>query len=127
MGDVIVQHDEVPNVLDLLPGLLVVFVDVRLPDARARKHLHEARDTALNKVNAGGLEWFDEAARETHGNHVPVPGLEALAGPELDDARIRQDLALDVAQQGLAGGVIGDVPAAIHPVSYTHLTLPTSD
>jgi hypothetical protein len=56
-----VQHDEVPNVLDLGPRLFVVFVDVRLTNAGAGKHLHQAGHAALNKVNAGRFEWFDEA------------------------------------------------------------------
>src|SRR6185436_9606267 len=102
MGDVVVQHDEVANVLDLLPGLLVVFVDVRLADARAREHLHEARDAALNKVNARGFEWFDEAAGQADGDAILRPALEALAGPELDHARLGEHLALDVAHELLA-------------------------
>ena len=100
--------------LDLVVGLPVVFVDVRLADAVPRKHLHEPHDAALDQVDAGRFQRLDEAARKADGNAVAVPGLAALARPELDDARLGEHLAFDVGQQALFGRVVGEVAAAVH-------------
>ena len=43
-----------------------------------------------------------------------LPGLAALAGPELDDARLGEHLAFDVGQQSLLRLLVGQVAAAVH-------------
>ena len=102
-GHVVVQHDEIADVFDLVVGLAVVFVDVGLADAVAREHLHQPHDAALDQVDAGRFQRLDEAAGQADGDAVASPGLAPLAGPELDDARLGEHLAFDVGQQALFG------------------------
>jgi hypothetical protein len=95
-------------------GLPVVLVDVRLTYSIPRKHLHEPDDAALDQVDAGGFQRLDEAARKSYCNTVAAPGLAALPGPELDDARLGEHLAFDIVQQRLPGLLVGKIPAAVH-------------
>src|SRR5688572_2889837 len=111
---VIVEHDEIPDVLELVVGLVVVFVDVRLTDAVARKHLHQADDAALDEMDAGGLEGFDEATGQSDGDTVASPGLAALPRAELDDPRLEERLALDIGQQFSLRLLIAEIAAAVH-------------
>ena len=76
----VVQHDEVADVLDLVVGLPVVFIDVRLTYSVARKHLHEPHDAALDQVDAGGFQRLDEAAGKADGNAVAC-SRSGAAGP----------------------------------------------
>ena len=43
-----------------------------------------------------------------------APGLAPLARPELDDARLGEHLAFDVAQQACLGLLVGEIAAAVH-------------
>src|SRR6188768_1005797 len=94
--------------------LAVVFIDVSLTDSVAREHLQKPPDAALNKVNARGFERLDEAAGQADGDAIAFPCLAALAGPELDDARLGEHLALYVGQQPLFGRIVGEITAAVH-------------
>src|SRR6185295_599279 len=114
LGDMIVQHDEIADVLDLRAHLVVELVDVGLLDGGAREHLHQPDHAALDQVDAGRLQRLDEAAGQTDRDAVLLPVLAALTRAELDDARLGQHFAFDVRQQRLLRLVVWKVAAAEH-------------
>jgi hypothetical protein len=65
-------------------------------------------------VNAGGLQWLDEAAGQADGDDVLVPGLAPPAGLKLERERWSHGVAADRLQQFLFGVIVGDIAAAIH-------------
>src|SRR3954463_2854631 len=89
----VMQHDEIADVLDLVVGLAVVLVDIGLTNTIPGKHLHEPDDSPLDQVDAGRFQWLYEPAGQTDGDAVAAPGLAALARPEFDDARLGEHLA----------------------------------
>src|SRR5690606_22106122 len=86
--EVVMQHDEVADVFQLLAADLVVAVHRRLADALEGEELHQAGHCAQGQVDAGGLQRLDEAARQAERNHVLVPGLAPASGAERDDPRV---------------------------------------
>src|SRR5690606_8046828 len=112
--EVVVQHDEITHVLQLLAVDLVVAVHRRLADALEREELHQAGDRAQGQVDAGGLQRLDEAARQAEGDHILVPGLEPAPGAERDDPRVTQRLGRVLGKQLGGGLVIGHVRIGIH-------------
>ena len=120
--DLVVQHDEVADVLDLVARLAVVLGHVGGADALGREGLQQPHDAALDEVDAGGLQRLDEAAGQADGHAVAAPGLVPLAGRELDEPRLRQRGALHLAQQLLARLLVGQVAAAVdQPVAHAVL------
>jgi hypothetical protein len=113
MGHLVVKDDEIPYVLDVIPGLAIELIDIGLSDPAGRKQAHQPNDSPLNQVDAGRLQRFDEAAGQTQGDAILVPVLPSLARSELDHARLGQRFTFDVFRKILLGVFVSQVPATI--------------
>jgi hypothetical protein len=111
IGDFVVEDDEVADVLDLRLVLLVVLVDIGLADTHGRKHLQQAKNAALDQVDAGRFQGFEKTAGQADRDTISVPGLATLARLELDDPGFGQRLALDLGLQELDGALVVQVLA----------------
>ena len=61
VSDVVVKNDEIPNIFNLEPHLIIELFYVGLTHPIRRKHLHEPHNTALNKMDASLLQGFHKA------------------------------------------------------------------
>ena len=64
-------------------------------------------------MDAGGLQWLDEAAGQAQGDDVLVPVFPAPSGDEAEPARVGQTLAIQTLNQGVLGVLVGDEVRAI--------------
>ena len=112
---VVVQHDEIADVLDLVVGL--AGCTRRCPTAR----MPSRGNICMRRMMPRWMRWMlvDSSGSmkpldKSDGDAVASPGLAPLSGPELDDARLDERLAFDVGQQGLLRLLVAEIAAAIH-------------
>src|SRR5262245_58892080 len=116
------QDDEIPNARVLEIRALVEMIDVGLAEFARREVPQQSLNRRLNQMNAGGFQRLEKTAGETHSDAVLVPDLLALAGRELDVARIGARLAVEISLQHRRRFVIADERAGIHvPVASAML------
>ena len=98
----VMQYQEIPDVLELNPGQAIVFIDIGLLESIGREIGHQARNSGLNQVDAGGLQRLEKTGGQAQCHHVLVPDLSPCPGFEAYLQRIGQAIALDVVEQQVA-------------------------
>ena len=73
-----------------------------------REHLNQPRDARLDKHDAGRFKRFEEAGRKPQRDNILVPELAALAAGELQYARVRERLAIELRKQGRGSLIVAD-------------------
>ena len=67
------QHEKVADTLEFEIHQPVVFAPVGGFDRRSGKQVDEIEDAALDQVDAGRFERFEEPASQTDGNAIALP------------------------------------------------------
>src|SRR5688572_23834227 len=118
----VVKDDEVADLFDLEAHFIVVLIDERLRHAAEGEEVDQPRDAGHDQMDAGGFEWFEEAARQSKRDHVLAPRLAAPPGAELDHSGLNDRAAFYVPQQLFGRFLVGHVATAIdEPVAYAML------
>src|SRR4029077_14411820 len=109
LGREVMQDQKVADALALERRLLVVTLDKHRTEAAVRHQVDEPRDTGLDHVDAGRLEWLHETARESHRHAVAIPELPAHAGGKPEFPRLGQRTPVEIAHQDVRYRVVLDV------------------
>src|SRR6185437_14484861 len=114
MGRVIVQCEEVADSFKLIGDQPVVLLDGVLVAVACREKGQELRDATLDGVDAGGLQRFQESARQPDRDDILAPRLATPAGLKPDEARRSQRRPLEVPEQHARRFVLADIFTAIN-------------
>src|SRR5690606_35243142 len=98
--------NEVAHLLDLAARKGVETLALRRALRAKREQLDQPRHGALDQVDRGRLERFDETRRQADRDAVAHPSLAPHPGAEADQERVAQQLALDRAAE-LGQGRVG--------------------
>src|SRR5690349_18398263 len=83
--ELVMHDDEVADVLELCRRLRVEARAERLVFVTEREHLDQPRHADLDEMDAGALEWFEEAARKAERDDILVPRLAPSSGDVADE------------------------------------------
>src|SRR4051794_10146417 len=116
------QDDEVADVFENVLHLPIIFLALGRIEAPIGKQREQLADPALDEVNAGRFERFDETARKPKRHNILVPRKAAHSGGEREMPRRRQRIRLEIRKQQLLRLFPAEMRARINqPIAHAVL------
>src|SRR5580704_10795047 len=107
------QNDEISNLVVFVHLQLVVLIGIARIKGPVGKNGCQLSYAALNHVNGGRFEGFEEAAGQTERDTILVPEFLAPAGGESQEARLCRGFAVQIRQQRCRRLIVTDEAAAV--------------